>query len=1625
MNMALTSRYSRQNQAVPQIIRSAMGLSELFGSSGELAAELLKQGPFATANVDSVKDFLRRFGRINLNDEQVSKAIMFMVLTPDADLYHLENFVSALRESFSNIVNWKNVIENLDQDYCVVDQAQFLTLYRALFPVARDDADFDIQLLWSAKRGNITTQLSFATSFASLPATQLDATTIPRLRIAFEPQDALDGPEEIRPLAEQASRDPMISLEAVTAIIEAVWGPQGSQLSQQDIMTTRAVISEKMTFFACSASGIPKPWAATHSQFLTRTIKECLAQAQENYKFILHVLWKQDKHLLHQVLVQTHSDDPLKLPLLLEHVQEHGWLEELCTTVGGFAIDLAALAHRKDLLNLQEWAEDKLKRGAVEFTNSLSRFLVIKAQDELRTSRMEQPAPRTVSLAMKTVHAMLEILEEHMKDRRDELNQLERQCMQAFPRLCNYGEGFDDVIEANGAESNILPAGPDAAMQDHYKRMYSGELEVRQVIEGLRDCKTSEESEKQDLFACMIHGLFDEYVCFNEYPLGPLATTAVLFGGIINYRLINNIALNVAREMVLESVRDYTPELPMYKFGLQALIHFLGRLQEWPDFCQRLVQIPGLQGTEAYARAQDVVRDRQTNGDVETDGMDDILDTQRLPNGTVDDSFESTDLVTQFSSINVDPIASLERYEEPEEDIQDKVLFVLNNVSAENLATKIHDLAEVLEPKHFQWFASYIVEQRAKSQPNYQQLYLDLLGLLDDKSLWADILRETYFSVRKIMNAESTMKSAAERTYLKNLGIWLGSLTLARDKPIKHKNIAFKELLLEGWESSRLLLVIPFTCEVLAQGVKSIVFKPPNPWIMEIVGLLLELYDLPDLKIQQKFAVEILLGAFGLPRKGEGMERGTDLKKRQQYYDLHMPEPMLHDGIEAFDEMGINSLSKGLRNPRFTPPNLPDLENLLVLPPHSSTPMSQAHLRRVVQHAVKKSIEDIIGPVVERSITIATISTKDLIQKDFAQEPDENRTREAFEQMVRSLAASLANVTCKEPLRMSMTTYIRNAASEIPDQPLAEGSILMCVNDNLEMACKIVEKQAEDRAMAEIEPAIEAEVKKRRHHKMEFPNEPYRDPNSSHWATYIPEPYKQVPGGLNQQQMDIYQHFSSQARGPGNHLQNASTDSGKQIPDVLQEAGFPAVPNLPTPAEPPALPHQSQQQQSQGRLLPPSINNTRPPSQVNGYIDGPTIWDHIQETLTGLIQEVRASSGRRLEDFDRQESIPEGISKIVNLVRSSSSSQEVEQIAYQTAEAACSALYPNGGVLILEAEVLVEVIKQTSTFCESYNGKLLFILRSQAEDRIFNVPATAALLHAQLLDYYNVDSILSIALYQRNTNALQCLSAMFDLLLLDKAPSTMRANFGRCFGALGEWSMKGDDNETLQALIAKLQQGSPPSSPSAMPDSSEIKKFQMEYILGEWLSCYLHSDGGEATLIALINQMWNQLDLLSNEGFIAFFRFAFETALESFNQDKSMLNGEAKTFLEIDALAKLTVLIVKTRSDITPSERKSKAAYMKALLFVAVLLLNASLLKHGDRFNSRPFFRYFSMVFFGWHENIRGDAKQDHEMILTFGETLLLLEPSAFPAFAFSWLTLLTHQAFLPAVLKTAGPEVL
>lgn len=86
---------------------------------------------------------------------------------------------------------------------------------------------------------------------------------------------------------------------------------------------------------------------------------------------------------------------------------------------------------------------------------------------------------------------------------------------------------------------------------------------------------------------------------------------------------------------------------------------------------------------------------------------------------------------------------------------------------------------------------------------------------------------------------------------------------------------------------------------------------------------------------------------------------------------------------------------------------------------------SEHQVRRLVGTAVDNSIVEILPPVVDRSVTIALITTRELVLKDFAHDGDYERVIAAARLIVQNLAGSLALVTCREPLRMSLTTNLK------------------------------------------------------------------------------------------------------------------------------------------------------------------------------------------------------------------------------------------------------------------------------------------------------------------------------------------------------------------------------------------------------------------------------------------------------------------------------------------------------------------------------------------------------------------------------------------------------------------------
>ena len=461
----------------------------------------------------------------------------------------------------------------------------------------------------------------------------------------------------------------------------------------------------------------------------------------------------------------------------------------------------------------------------------------------------------------------------------------------------------------------------DSYFQRIYNQSTSGSMTVDDVLDMLKRFQDSPNKREREISFCMLKNLFKEYRYFPQYPDKELIITAQLFGGIIQTGIAKYIPLVVALRHVLDALRSPFNS-KMYFFGITALDRFKIRLKEYPLYCQHLISLPnfnefpaslieyinyGKQSQEPPIRSNlNLVNSNQSNSPTSlTKNLNQSLQGMLLNNNSsstantvtpfssnsqqqqltssansiakqtqsavINSSSNSSSTTTQRPSIanatNIDTLlaagdTSITILQTPSEAIQDKVAFIINNLSQMNLTQKTDEFKDVIgkDNVYYDWIAQYFVMKRASIEPNFHSLYANFIEMLKMSELSKIVTKETYRNIKVLLRSNKEIANFSDRSLLKNLGHWLGLLTLAKNKPILAIDLNIKNLLVEAYHKGiqELLYVVPFIAKVLESCAKSKVFKPPNPFTMGIVRVLIELHQEPDLKLNLKFEVEVL-----------------------------------------------------------------------------------------------------------------------------------------------------------------------------------------------------------------------------------------------------------------------------------------------------------------------------------------------------------------------------------------------------------------------------------------------------------------------------------------------------------------------------------------------------------------------------------------------------------------------------------------------------------------------------------------------------------------------------------------------------------------------------------------------
>ncbi|KAF7440940.1 hypothetical protein PC9H_001289 [Pleurotus ostreatus] len=1567
---------------------------------------LVQLGQDVTSDPDVVRAALQRFGISEASPPRDNQAVEIVSSlarlaaegSTVCDMGVLVRVLSGLNVT----LNWASVIKSFDwPDRHGVDTATLKLLIAILLSVPRDADPHAVTGFWEPWNNQLY-HLRLLDALLSLPPDTFNFVQLPGHRIVTVDDVSIASPT-IKALAANVQGHTWNSLDLFEVLVRMADSDSADVKSCVRDMLDKAIkISAELVHMGLFQ--VPSQnWNEIRREYCRKLLSMFLA-GHPNHQLVFMRMWQIEPTYLTDAFRDFYDENPLNISRILDVAQDLKILDSLLEVRPfTFALDVAALASRREYLNLDKWLADNAANHGGEFLHSVIVFLDQKMESE-KVSRISVPPieNRTMTLSPSTITIILRMLRNNtsIMSESDAKYCLEvrNACLQIHPRLMDLTPGSETepgftVINY----SQEIEAEVDAI----YKQMYDENTTIDEVIVRLQQHKDSTNARDHEVFSCMLHFLFDEYKFFQSYyPARELSMTGYLFGSLIQHQLIDYIPLGIAIRYILDAL-NCPPETNLFKFGTQALSQFESRLSEWQPLCEALLNIPHL-----IEARPDLVASIQRALAAAQDGNG-IGDAGKLPGPL------ALEPPSGFNAIQPDVIEG--EIESPPEELSDRILFIVNNLAPNNFDDKLKEMKSQFEDAHARWFANYLVDQRISVEANNHQLYLRFLDALNRSRLSKFILQETLVKSAALLNSEKAMQvGSTERTMLKNVGKWLGEITLARDRPIKHKNLSFKDLLVEGYDTGRLVVAIPFVCQTMVPCQKSKVFKPPNPWLMGVLGLLAELYQYADMKLNLKFEIEVLCQALNVAL--DSVEPTSIIRNRPLGDTL--AGPPLPEYVPDIDSLPIGGyhpssqlvadsqvLALGTSSPgeshramgAHIESILTNLVHQVFISPQLAPLNTNPAFKRAVQLAVDRAVREIILPVVERSVTIAGISTRELVTKDFATEPNEDRFRKAAHLMAQRLAGSLALVTCKEPLKSNLATHLRQYLADHGFGDLPDPVIMVLVTDNLDMACSAIEKSAMDQAVTDVDENFATSYEARRRHREIRNGQPFWDPTAPqvNFSITLPDPLRVKPSGLQPHQVNVYEDFVNDQKRRMTSRPNStmSFSRSEHIPPTAYSAS--PAPEAQMSGRP-YLTHQDVMDRFAALIKDLEAVLMQLPVQSLAALPPNHDVRHLVRQVLFLAQEAADKQGTPLQ-----------------------MSQKIVQLLYKTPSQ-------------LGREVYVVLLEQLCTTFEDVSKEAITWLVYAEDERKFNVPVTVTLLRSGLVDIAQQDQQLAKFLYTnpRPTLLAFAVGLIRECLSADP-PVASQTQFSYSLEILSQLSQSGKGSDDVTRLLSDLNRiRRPPSLPIENQLVRQLGKAETDQAreklltwFQQWIGIFQRSTNPEKSFVPFITQLTKQGILKVEDMSSFFFRVCTEASVSHYI--KCVSSGDYEfAFQALDAMSRLIVYIIKYHGDASGvNNDQAKVHYLTKILSIFVLVLANIHEEQGPSFQQKPFFRFFSSLINDLHtiESSLGTAY--FQLLVAISDTFSSLQPTYFPGFAFSWMCLISHRLFMPKLLLTENRE--
>ena len=303
---------------------------------------------------------------------------------------------------------------------------------------------------------------------------------------------------------------------------------------------------------------------------------------------VLEQLWKISPNVVVRSICNLYSVDnqQLNLSRVLDITQEirESLLKIATCEEHEFTVPLGILAGKRDFLHFDQWVGERIRSAGEKFIRPLLKYIqdnIITPANEdpenMNEERMEQLMERS-QLNEERLIIIFENLLHRKNDPQhsipslfmDEIYNVYKESIRILPNLLSTPENSDQIEDK---------------ANKYFQKVFSGDITIPQIIDLMRTYKQSEDQGQNEIYACMIHNLLDEYRFFHRYPERELKITGELFGSIIQNKVVEGVIEKIALKYVFEAIKRSGK---MLKFAVIALEQFHERLNEWPG----LIEVP-------------------------------------------------------------------------------------------------------------------------------------------------------------------------------------------------------------------------------------------------------------------------------------------------------------------------------------------------------------------------------------------------------------------------------------------------------------------------------------------------------------------------------------------------------------------------------------------------------------------------------------------------------------------------------------------------------------------------------------------------------------------------------------------------------------------------------------------------------------------------------------------------------------------------------------------------------------------------------------------------------------------------------------------------------------------------